>query len=151
MGYQLGPTMNATDTAKALNMATNNRQYPHLPLTHHSDRGLQYCSKLYTAILNEHSINISMTEQSDPYENAIAERINGILKDEFGLDNRFDDIELLHKQTDHAVYLYNNLRPHLSNQMLTPKQMHQQRSLTMKKYNKKSTGKFTFTSAILIF
>lgn len=138
MGYHLSAGMSATDTVKALKMAIKNRQYPDMPLTHHSDRGLQYCSKLYTGLLNQYGINISMTEQSDPYENAIAERVNGILKDEFGLDGRFDDIEQLHKQTEQAIYLYNNHRPHLSNQMLTPKQMHQQQTLTIKKYNKKA-------------
>lgn len=138
MGYHLSAGMSATDTAKALKMAIKNRRYPDMPLTHHSDRGLQYCSKLYTGLLNQYGINISMTEQSDPYENAVAERVNGILKDEFGLDGRFDDIEQLHKQVEQAVYLYNNQRPHLSNQMLTPKQMHQQQTLTIKKYNKKA-------------
>lgn len=133
MGYYLSAGMNATDTAKALKMAIHNRQYPDMSLTHHSDRGLQYCSKLYTGLLHQYGISISMTEQSDPYENAIAERVNGILKDEFGLDSRFDDMEQLHKQTAQAIYLYNNHRPHLSNQMLTPKQMHQQKTLTIKK------------------
>jgi putative transposase len=138
MGYQLSDNMSATETARALQMAINNRAYPLVPLVHHSDRGLQYCSKLYTDILKGNNIGISMTEQSDPYENAVAERINGILKDEFGLDGRFEDTSQLLKQTAQAIDLYNNLRPHLSNQMLTPKQMHQQQQLPIKKYNKKA-------------
>lgn len=138
MGYQLSNTMSATETAKALQMAINDRKYPLAPLVHHSDRGLQYCSKLYTDILKNNNIDISMTEQSDPYENAVAERVNGILKDEFGLDSRFEDVSQLHKQTDQAIDMYNNLRPHLSNHMLTPEQMHQQQILPIKKYNKKA-------------
>jgi putative transposase len=138
MGYQLSATMSASETARALQMAINNRKYPSAPLVHHSDRGLQYCSKLYTDILKDNNIGISMTEQSDPYENAVAERVNGILKDEFGLDSHFEDIAQLQKQTAQAIYLYNNLRPHLSNRMLTPCQMHQQQDLPIRKYNKKA-------------
>lgn len=138
MGYHLSATMNAADTTKALRMAISNRQYPHEDLIHHSDRGLQYCSALYTETLHKHNIGISMTEQSDPYENAIAERINGILKDEFGLDSHFDNRDQLHKQTAQAVLLYNNIRPHLSNRMLTPRQMHQQQQIKMKTYKKKA-------------
>jgi putative transposase len=138
MGYQLSDNMSAVETAKALQMAINNRNYPGKALVHHSDRGLQYCSRLYTDILKSNNIDISMTEQSDPYENAVAERINGILKDEFGLDGCFEDISQLHKQTAQAIDLYNNVRPHLSNHMLTPMQMHQQQDLPIKKYNKKA-------------
>lgn len=136
MGYKLSPTMNAADTACALQMAINNRMYPSSALIHHSDRGLQYCSQLYTTVLNDNQIDISMTEQSDPYENAVAERVNGILKDEFGLDDRFEDIEQLRLQTKQAIELYNKYRPHISNHMLTPEQMHKQQLLSIKKYNK---------------
>ncbi|MFT7154479.1 MAG: putative transposase [Alteromonas macleodii] len=66
---------------------------------HHSDRGLQYCSKLYTDYLNKNRITISMTENGDPYENAIAERMNGILKDEFGLGERLDDMQQAQRLT----------------------------------------------------
>lgn len=85
MGYQLTGNLKASSTVKALKMALSNRKYKH-SLIHHSDRGLQYCSYEYTNILKQNNIQISMTEQYDPYENAIAERVNGILKDEFGLD-----------------------------------------------------------------
>lgn len=138
MGYRLSPTMSAADTASALQMAINNRMYPSSPLIHHSDRGLQYCSQLYTTILSNNGIDISMTEQSDPYENAVAERVNGILKDEFGLDDCFEDIEQLQLQTHQAIELYNKYRPHMSNQMLTPQQMHKQQLIPSKKYNKKA-------------
>ncbi len=138
MGYQLSESMSAASTTSALKMAINNRKYPSSPLIHHSDRGLQYCSALYTSILKTNQIDISMTEQSDPYENAVAERINGILKDEFGLDDCFEDLEQLQIQTEQAITLYNKYRPHLSNQLLTPEQMHQQHHLPIKKYKKKA-------------
>lgn len=136
MGYRLSAGMSATDTADALKMAIGNRTYPDQLLMHHSDRGLQYCSELYTSILRNNQIQISMTEQSDPYENAIAERVNGILKEEFGLSDCFDDIEQLQTQLKQAIQLYNQLRPHLSNHMLTPEQMHKQQKLTIKQYKK---------------
>lgn len=141
MGYKLSGSMNATDTACALKMAINNRKYPLSSLIHHSDRGLQYCSELYTNLLKTNGIDISMTEQSDPYENAVAERINGILKNEFGLDDCFEDIQQLQLLTEQAIKLYNSYRPHLSNQMLTPEQMHQQQQIPIKKYNKKAPVK----------
>jgi putative transposase len=80
-------------------MALGNRKYPQSELMHHSDRGLQYCSKLYTDYLNKNRITISMTENGDPYENAIAERMNGILKDEFGLGERLDDMQQAQRLT----------------------------------------------------
>lgn len=92
MGYELCNNMEAASTLKALVMAVSNRKYVHQALIHHSDRGLQYCSKLYTDYLKQHHIAISMTENSDPYENAIAERVNGILKDEFGLAEQLCNI-----------------------------------------------------------
>lgn len=138
MGYQLSSTMSAAETVQALKMAIANRNYPSMPLVHHSDRGLQYCSALYTGLLKDNNISISMTEQSDPYENAIAERINGILKTEFGLSDRFEDLDQLKLQTKQSIELYNTLRPHLSNGMLTPAQMHRQHQLTIKTYKKKA-------------
>ena len=83
MGYELCDNMEASSTLKALKMAIKNRQYKEQILIHHSDRGLQYCSKIYTETLINNKITISMTENGDPYENAVAERVNGILKDQF--------------------------------------------------------------------
>jgi putative transposase len=128
--------------AKALKMAVNNRQYKGNVLMHHSDRGLQYCSKLYTSCLIESSILISMTENGDPYENAIAERINGILKDEFGLYDQMEDITDAALQTNQSIDTYNNQRPHLSCSMLTPRKMHQQKEIKLKFYNKKAQTSF---------
>lgn len=138
MGYELCNNMEATSTLKALQMAIESRQYKNSPLIHHSDRGLQYCSKLYTSCLIQNGITISMTENGDPYENAIAERVNGILKDEFGLSDQMDDIIDAALQTDQSIFIYNNERPHLSCSMLTPKQMHNQQAIKLKTYNKKA-------------
>ena len=81
-----------------------------------------------------------MTEQSSPYENAVAERVNGILKDEFGLDDIFEDTTQADKQVSQSINLYNEKRPHLSNHMLTPVQMHSQRVLKPKSWKKKTTS-----------
>lgn len=138
MGYELCRNMEATSTLKALQMAIANRRYKDMPLIHHSDRGLQYCSKLYTDHLKHNHITISMTENGDPYENAIAERVNGILKDEFGLSEQLNNINEAIQQTAQSISIYNNNRPHLSCQMLTPIQMHQQKEVKLKSYNKKA-------------
>ena len=119
-------------------MAITNRKYKGEALIHHSDRGLQYCSKLYTDSLKENRITISMTENGDPYENAIAERVNGILKDEFGLSAQLNNINEAMHQTAQSIDIYNNSRPHLSCHMLTPVQMHQQKDIKLKSYNKKA-------------
>lgn len=137
MGYELSNNMEAVSTLKALNMALNNRRYNTSGLIHHSDRGLQYCSKLYTDCLKENNIIISMTENGDPYENAIAERVNGILKDEFGLSDKFEDLIQAKELTSQSIKIYNHLRPHLSCSMLTPNQMHKQDKIKPISFRKK--------------
>jgi putative transposase len=137
MGYELSDNMEAITTLKALKMAIADRQYPNLPLIHHSDRGLQYCSKVYVQHLKINNITPSMTENADPYENAIAERMNGILKDEFGLGERLGEIKEAIQQTAQSVQIYNQLRPHLSCQYLTPSQMHRQDKIPRKTWKKK--------------
>jgi transposase InsO family protein len=138
MGYQLCENMEAISTLKALKMALGRRQYPKAELMHHSDRGLQYCSKLYTEHLKNSGITISMTENGDPYENAVAERINGILKDEFGLGERMDDMHQANRLARQSIGAYNSLRPHLSCRFLTPEQMHNQQKIKMKTWKKKA-------------
>jgi len=139
MGYELCNDMEASSTLKPLKMAISNRHYPDEPLTHHSDRGLQYCSKLYVNHLLKNNIQISMTENGDPYENAIAERMNGILKDEFGLGEKHNDLADALHQTRQSIQTYNQLRPHLSCHYLTPLQMHQQQTITIKTWKKKTS------------
>lgn len=148
MGYQLSDHLGASATLQALQMAIRGRQY-NGSLIHHSDRGLQYCSKDYTSLLKEHKISISMTQTGSPYDNAVAERVNGILKQEFGLDELFENIYQAKKQVDQSVMLYNTYRPHLSNDFLTPEQMHRQKKLKPQSWKRKTAGFFTETSGLL--
>jgi len=104
-------------------------------LIHHSDRGLQYCSNEYTQLLKGKAM-ISMTEKSDPYENAIAERVNGILKTEFGLGDQFRSYEEAAESVKSAIDIYNNKRPHSSCNYLTPVQAHQQEGRLKSKWKK---------------
>lgn len=138
MGYELCSNMEAVSTLKALNMALTNRLYKDMPLIHHSDRGLQYCSKVYIDMLTKNNITISMTESGSPYDNAVAERMNGILKDEFGLGERLNGLKEAKVHAEQSISIYNLLRPHLSCQMLTPKQMHLQQNIKIKNYKKTS-------------
>lgn len=137
MGYCASTGLAASFTIEALKMALSHRQY-NKGLIHHSDRGLQYCSAGYVKLLRDNDINISMTQDGSPYDNAIAERINGILKDEFELDAVFDNMGQLKKQVTQAIGLYNTSRPHLSCQMLTPQAMHNQQRLKIKTWRKKN-------------
>lgn len=124
IGYHLSDDMPATQVVKALQMAVKNRQYQH-PCIHHSDRGLQYCANEYQQALNKANITASMTDGYDCYQNALAERINGILKAEFLLYecNSFDELKQF---VDESIYIYNHMRPHLSLNMKTPEQVHQE-------------------------
>jgi putative transposase len=94
-------------------------------LIHYSDRGLQYCCSDYITLLRNHLIAISMTQNGDLYENAIAERINGILKVEFGLYVTFRKLETAREAVDSAIKNYNTLRPHMSLKLKTPASVHQ--------------------------
>ena len=148
MGYQLSDHLGASATLQALKMALQGRRH-RKELVHHSDRGLQYCSKDYTNLLKEHKISISMTQTGSPYDNAVAERVNGILKQEFGLDEPFETIHQAKRQVDQSVMLYNTLRPHLSNNYLTPEQMHRQKKLKPRSWKRKTAGSFNETSGLL--
>ena len=122
-------------------MALLRRQYKNA-LIHHSDRGLQYCSTAYVSLLQSNNIDISMTQDGNPYDNAVAERINGILKDEFALGDILPNLQQAQKQTNEAISLYNSKRPHMSCGMLTPMQMHSQSQLKMKTWAKKNHKNF---------
>ncbi|CAL2079119.1 transposase [Tenacibaculum sp. 190524A02b] len=124
VGYHLGYSLQTSETIKALKMALSNLPN-HCKLIHHSDRGTQYCSNEYVKLLKENSINISMTENGDPLENAIAERVNGIIKEEYLNDYKIDNIEEAKSLLDQVVKLYNEERPHMSIGNLTPNQVHQ--------------------------
>lgn len=130
VGHSLYRDLSARGCVAALRMALrNNPDREHL--IHHSDRGLQYCSSRYMKMLGP-KIRISMTEKSDPLENAIAERVNGILKDE-PLERRFASFTEARIKIDEAVNTYNHLRPHLSVEMLTPDEAHT-RTGTLKRH-----------------
>jgi len=140
VGFKLSDNMQAITTLKALEMAISERMYK-TRLIHHSDRGLQYCSSVYTKLLKDNGVKISMTEEYDPYENAVAERVNGILKAEFGLDDIFENYELLELQTLQSIALYNQLRPHMSIELLTPNQAHKQKKVKLKTWKRKTYTK----------
>lgn len=146
VGYQVADTMEAVESIQALKMSLSAlRAEPHFQLTHHSDRGIQYCSYAYVKLLQDYNIKISMTENGDPLENAIAERINGIIKEEY-LDGHLVNTTLEAKELlQLVVNLYNNERPHMSIGNLTPNQIHQSikpiktEKLWKNYYGKKST------------
>ena len=119
VGWDLSESLEATGCLSALKMALKNVANPS-ELIHHSDRGVQYCSADYTALLIANGVSISMAEQGNPYENAHAERVNGILKDEFHLDATFELPTFALKATTQAIGVYNNIRPHWSLKMMTP-------------------------------
>ncbi len=125
VGYQVAETMEAVESIQALQMALSAlRAESNLQLTHHSDRGIQYCSHAYVKLLQDYNIKISMTENGDPLENAIAERINGIIKDEYLETYDIDNIKDAKGLLKTVVHLYNNERPHMSISNFTPNQIH---------------------------
>ncbi len=95
------------------------------PLIHYSDRGLQYAAREYVGLLESHGVALSMTQHGDPYENAVAERVNGILKDEFGLGNTLPGFAQADALVARAARAYNDLRPPGSCDFLTPNQAHE--------------------------
>jgi transposase InsO family protein len=121
-GFYLSKTLEAAGCVRALQMALNNCNDTS-NLIHHSDRGVQYCSHDYVKMLDDKNIKISMTENGDPLENAIAERVNGILKDELLLQ-QYNSFEEAQKSVAKSIAIYNALRPHSSCDMLTPEQAH---------------------------
>jgi transposase InsO family protein len=137
VGWCLWPDLSSTGALNALKMATKCEKVTDR-LIHHSDRGIQYCCYDYVNYLKGSNIQISMTEKGDPYENAIAERVNGILKDEYDLYNVFDDYNQAHEAVKIAVDKYNNKRPHRSCDMLTPTQAHKQTGTLKKHWTKKT-------------
>lgn len=139
MGYELSPDLSVDGPLKALTMAIKARKFKS-NLIHHSDRGLQYCCAEYVKCLTDNQINISMTQNGDPYENAIAERVNGILKYEFLLTDGFADQKIATTVIAQSVSIYNCERPHLSWNMLTPEQAHNQSGIPLRKWNKKPRG-----------
>ncbi|WP_367182745.1 IS3 family transposase [uncultured Christiangramia sp.] len=119
VGYDLSDSLELKGCVRALNKAIYQAK-DITGLIHHSDRGIQYCSNVYTQILKRKKIGISMTEENHCYENAMAERVNGILKDEFYLDQVFTNKDHAKRAAKNATKLYNEIRLHLSLDYRTP-------------------------------
>ena len=143
VGWCLWPNLTSKGALNALEMAVECEK-PTNSLIHHSDRGIQYCCNDYVNYLNNSNINISMTENGDPYENAVAERVNGILKDEYELNETFEDYNDAHEAVKRAINKYNNIRPHRSCDMMTPIKAHLNQG-KMKTHWKKKKTKETVT------
>ena len=145
VGHYVAENLTTEGSLLALKKAINTTELKELSLIHHSDRGLQYCSDEYQKILEKNNISCSMTQNSDPYENAVAERINGILKQEFNIDKFDVETKIKRKIVEESIEIYNELRPHFSNHYLTPNQMHKQEKLKIKTYKNKNQSKNVFT------
>jgi transposase InsO family protein len=122
MGHEVSNDMRAESVVKALRRAARQRK-TRRPLLHHSDRGLQYCSAIYQKELKRHGITPSMTDGYDCYQNALAERVNGIIKQEFLL-HKCRTLKELKTLVQESVDIYNRLRPHLGLDMKTPDEVH---------------------------
>lgn len=143
MGFSFRSDLSAMGCVEALQMAYDNRSNGRHTLVHHSDRGSQYCCKEYVELLGSGNIAISMTERGDPYENALAERMNGMIKEEFNLYSSNENFEQTYGRIVRSIKAYNEIRPHGSCNNLTPCQAHQKEGelkKTWKNYPRKKNG-----------
>mgnify|MGYP003575788129 CR=1 FL=1 len=136
MGYKLDDNMRVSMVKDALKMAISNCEHKRTGIIHHSDRGIQYCCPAYSDFAISNEMKLSTTEKYDPYENAVAERINGILKYEFGLIKGIPTLEIAGKMVKQAIDIYNNERRHRSLDMQTPAVAHRRQTHTYKCYRK---------------
>jgi len=114
VGYDLSHSLSLEGATRAVQMAITQTHCSLKGLIHHSDHGVQYTSAPYRDLLAHHHIRSSMGQVGNCYDNAVAERVNGILKLEYGLDDTFVDFAQAHRAVDQAVWLYNHERPHLA-------------------------------------
>jgi transposase InsO family protein len=124
VGWSASQTLTSADALQALQNALESLPADRWPI-HHSDRGCQYCCHEYVAVLQQRGLPVSMTEQNHCYENCYAERVNGILKDEFHLDAIFRTRAQAHRAIEQAIHSYNHRRLHTSLGFLTPCVVHQ--------------------------
>lgn len=124
VGYHLHPSLATEGPLQALNMALGALDSLPQGLIHHSDRGTQYCCNEYVQLLQSYQINISMTQKGDPYENAVAERVNGILKTIFDLERTFPNQLQAAEAIQKSITFYNTVRPHTSVEDFTPEKAH---------------------------
>ena len=137
MGYAVDDNMKVDLTKTALKMAYKNKMFSHDKVIHHSDRGIQYCCPDYSLLAEKLNFKLSTTQQYDPYENAVAERINETLKYEYGLNRQAVNLQILKKLVKQAVDIYNNKRIHWSLGLKTPEEIHRSyNSLKYKSYSK---------------
>lgn len=137
MGYAVADSLEAINTTKALHMAIGNLTEIPDCLIHHSDRGIQYCGFDYVNTLTQNNIKISMTENGDPLENAVAERINGILKEEYLRHYPLTHLNQVIELVADIIDRYNRLRPHQSINMITPEVVHEKQLLINRTWSKK--------------
>ena len=123
IGYHVSKSLAVEGSVKALRMALRGIEASK-GMIHHSDRGIQYCSKAYSGLLRTRGVSISMTEEDHVYENANAERLNGILKQELGLGSVMQSFNVAKKLVREAIDLYNNKRLHLALNYRTPAEVH---------------------------
>ena len=139
MGFNLSHRLEARGAVAALRMALSQRAYPEQPLIHHSDRGIQYCCANYVEVLQNEGIAISMAEKGNPYENAIAERINRTFKEQLGMGATFKNYQQAMAKLIKAVEVYNHRRPHTSCDNMTPEQAHASSGVLKKHWKKRPT------------
>lgn len=137
VGYHVHDSLHTAEVSRALMMALKGRVGGG-PLIHHSDRGIQYCSSDYQAIHRRHGVTCSMTDGYDCYQNALAERVNGILKNEF-LIQRPANLDQARQMVRESIAIYNGERPHLSLQLKTPDEVHRA-SLATSGLNRKTVN-----------
>jgi len=125
VGWDVSARLHSDSAFNALKMALGSLPKGHKDLMHHSDRGTQYCSANYVKLLDQHKVRISMTETGDPLENAIAERVNGILKTEWLSKEKPDNLSEAKDLFTKIIDLYNNQRPHQSISYFTPSFVHE--------------------------
>lgn len=150
LGYCLSEDLKTNPAIKALKMALKNMSCIESSI-HHSDRGIQYCSYNYTDLLHEHGILISMTENGDPLENPIAERINRTIKEEFTEEKTlsFSNFEEAKRKTAQYIKFYNEERPHRGIEMLTPAKAYLRTGALTRKWKTYYPKKFSATALLL--
>ena len=151
VGWELAPSLRACNALAALKMALNSLPEGYSGLIHHSDRGSQYCSASYVNLLTQHKVQISMTESGDPLENAIAERINGILKTEWIYDVKLKSWQETINFISRIIDLYNNQRPHQSISYMVPALVHQTNIKTERKWKNYYRKKNVLNEEVPIF
>jgi transposase InsO family protein len=138
MGWRLAPTLEYSYTLEALQSAISAAPFPLEGLVHHSDRGGQYAHDSYISLLRAHGIRSSMTQSGDPRDNAIAERLNGIIKQEYTPKKAFDTMEEVQAALETYIDFYNTERPHASIDFLTPVQAEQMEGELKRRWKSKS-------------